>query len=280
MIGLLLPMAMNLRCNFDTGVILDMLPGWDKLMGLPHAEKLALCSTPEGRARLQAPLEGLDPLPPWAQWAAYEIFEGTTPDTGRYERRLVGDIAREEAKTPFDALLDIVVRDDLRTSFGFARARDTRVDWEARARFFRDPHVVIGGSDAGAHLDSIETFSYATHVLQHAVREYGVLSLEEAVHLITQEPAEVVGIHDRGVLHAGARADIVIFDEDMVGVGEVYTRSDLPGGAPRLFADSTGISHVLVGGEPVLEHGDATGALPGRVLRSGHDTTTASLDYE
>ena len=139
------------------------------------------------------------------------------------------------------------------------------------------PRVVVGASDAGAHLDMIDTFRYTTSLLSECVRTHGLLSTEEAVHLITQVPAELHGLRDRGVLREGAWADIVVFDEETVGSGDPYTRADLPGGGRRLFAESTGIGHVLVNGEEIVVDGQSTDRRPGRVLRSGRDTTTPSL---
>ena len=100
------------------------------------------------------------------------------------------------------------------------------------------------------------------------------LTTEEVVHLLTQVPASVYGMRDRGVLREGAWADIVVFDELAVGCGPVHTRHDLPGGAGRLYAESTGVQHVLANGEPIVEGTSFTGATPGRVLRSGLDTAT------
>ena len=71
---------------------------------------------------------------------------------------------------------------------------------------------MIGASDAGAHLDLLATFNYATVLLGEAVREHGVLPLEEAVHLITDVPAQLYGLVDRGRLEVGHHADIVVFD--------------------------------------------------------------------
>ena len=73
------------------------------------------------------------------------------------------------------------------------------------------------------------------------------------------------------------RPDIVVFDEDTVGGGELETRADLPGGGLRLYAESTGMSHVLVNGTVIVESGASTGAQPGRLLRSGQDTTTVEV---
>jgi N-acyl-D-aspartate/D-glutamate deacylase len=138
--------------------------------------------------------------------------------------------------------------------------------------------VVIGASDAGAHLDMVDTFRYTTAMLASCVREHELVGLEEAVHLLTEAPARLQGLRDRGVLREGAWADLVVFDERTVGSGEVHTRADLPGGEARLFADAVGVHHVIVNGETVVDHGDVTDRRPGRVLRSGRDTATPALD--
>jgi N-acyl-D-aspartate/D-glutamate deacylase len=137
---------------------------------------------------------------------------------------------------------------------------------------------VIGASDAGAHLDMIAAFRYATGFLQEAVREHRLLPLEEAVHLLTAVPARLYGLHDRGVVRTGARADLLVLDPEAVGSGPIGTRFDLPGGAGRLYADATGIDHVVVGGVEIAAAGEYTGARPGRVLRAGRDTVTPTME--
>jgi N-acyl-D-aspartate/D-glutamate deacylase len=273
--ALFMPMAIHLRFNFASGFVLDMLPGWDKLMALPHADKVALMSSAEGRARMLAPFAHEDRPPRWARWENYLIHDCFTPDTRRYEGRRVGDIAGEEGKTAWDALCDIAVADGLRTTFGFPDAVESEGDWEARGRVLRDPRIIVGASDAGAHLDMIDTFAYATRLLQDAVREHRLLKTEEAVRLLTEVPAGLYGLRDRGVLRPGAWADVVVFDEDTIGSGPLHTRADLPGGAQRLYAEAVGVHQVVVNGVPVVEHGEVTSDAPGRVLRSGVDTTSA-----
>jgi N-acyl-D-aspartate/D-glutamate deacylase len=203
------------------------------------------------------------------------IHDCFTPETRKYQGQLVGDIATSEGKTPWDALCDIAVLDGLRTTFGFPDVVETDADWEARGRVLRDRRVVVGASDAGAHLDMIDTFAYSTRLFQNAVRDHCLLETEEAVHLLTQVPASLYGLRDRGLLQEGAWADFVVFDEDEIGSGPLHTRADLPGGAQRLFSESTGISAVIVNGVPIVEHGEVTVSRPGRLLRSGLDTTSA-----
>jgi N-acyl-D-aspartate/D-glutamate deacylase len=91
---------------------------------------------------------------------------------------------------------------------------------------------------------------------------------------MTEVPARAVGLRGRGALREGYAADIVIFDPDTVGPAPVETRSDLPGGARRIYAGSYGVEHVLVNGESLVDRGTLLDATPGSVLRSERGTDT------
>ena len=276
-VGLVIPRIFGARFCFRSGFVLDAIEGWREPMALPPAEKLALLSDPAGRAHLAALAEATTGMGSLPDWGAKLIVETFTDGTKRYEGRTVADIAAEEGKAPFDALLDVVVADDLRTSFRNASDDDSDDDWAARAELWRDPRAVVGASDAGAHLDMLATFSFSTDLLAFGVREHGLLSTEEAVGLLTSVPADLYGLRDRGRLAEGAIADLVVFDEATVGPEEVSTRFDLPGGAGRLYAGAHGVEHVVVNGAPIVAAGELTGATPGTLLRSGRDTANPSL---
>jgi len=136
---------------------------------------------------------------------------------------------------------------------------------------------VIGASDAGAHLDMIDTFAISTNVLGNGVRRHGVMSIEQAVHQLSDVPARLYGLRERGRLAAGWFADVTVFDADAIGCGPTYTRYDLPAGAGRLYADADGVEHVLVNGVEIVRGREHTGAWPGTVLRSGRDTDTVEV---
>jgi N-acyl-D-aspartate/D-glutamate deacylase len=276
-VGLMVPMAPVSRLNFRSGFVLDALPGWLEPMSRLHDEKLRMLADPAQRRRLNQLAQQPSNMSHISDWANVVIVETFAPDTKRYEGRIVGDIAGEESKDPFDALLDIVCADDLRTQFSRQRKDDTPADWQAKAELWRDDRVLIGGSDAGAHLDMLATFNYATVLLEQGVRNRGLLSTEEAVHLLTDAPARLYGLRDRGRLREGAHADIAIFDDDTVGTEPVHVKFDLPGGAGRLYAGSHGVGHVLVNGVEVVTDGEYTDARPGTVIRSGRDTQTPLL---
>ncbi len=98
--------------------------------------------------------------------------------------------------------------------------------------------------------------------------------MEEAVHQLTDIPAQLYGLNGRGRIADGYAADVVVFDPDEVGYEDERIREDLPGGARRLYAESTGMHHVFVNGVEVVADGAFVGATPGTLLRSGRDTRT------
>jgi N-acyl-D-aspartate/D-glutamate deacylase len=142
---------------------------------------------------------------------------------------------------------------------------------------WKDRRVMLGGSDAGAHLDLMCHANYPSVVLGEVVRDRALLSLEEAVEMMTDRPARHYGLRQRGRVAEGWLADLVVFDPATVGSLPTEVLRDLPGGGERLSAASRGISHVFVNGREVVTDGAVTAERPGRVLRSGLDTDTVSL---
>ena len=124
----------------------------------------------------------------------------------------------------------------------------------------------------------LDTFAFTTQLLGRGVREMKLVSLEEGVRQLTDVPARLYGLRERGRLEVGFHADVVVFDRDRIGKGPTYTRTDLPAGAPRLYADAIGVDHVLVNGRVVVRDGVETGVRPGTILRSGRDTQTVPLE--
>jgi N-acyl-D-aspartate/D-glutamate deacylase len=273
--ALTLPDTLRTRLNFRTGFILDALPGWEASMVLPDDEKLALLADAAGRAELDALAQSeTGALRSVANWKNYLILETASPATREFEGMSVGEAAGRLDRSPWDALCEIVVADRLRTIISYPDRGQDDVSWSRRVEVWRDPRTVVGASDAGAHLDMIDSFSYATTLIARAVRERGLLPIEEAVRLLTGEPAELYGLTGRGAIAVGAHADLVVFDPAAIGPGPVSTRFDLPGGAGRVYGAAEGIEHVFVAGVEVVSGSAFTGETPGRVLRSGTDTAT------
>ena len=273
-VALTVPQPISLRLNFVSAFVLDALPGWADVVTLPLPERKQALADPGVRAKLEAGARHAGPMGFATRWEQYQIEETWSRENEPWRGRTVGEVAAQLGIAPFDALLDIALADELRTSFKPALGGDDEASWKLRAEVWRDPRVLIGASDAGAHLDMIDSFTVSTSLLGSAVRERGLLSLENAVHQITDRPARLYGLSQRGCVAVGWHADLVVFDPATVGPGPIHTRRDLPGGAARLFAEADGIEHVFVGGAEVVRGKRATGERPGRVLRSGRDTVT------
>jgi N-acyl-D-aspartate/D-glutamate deacylase len=213
-----------------------------------------------------------------ADFGGYVIGDTYSETNSGLSGRVVRDIAAERGdEDPFDTLVDIVIADDLRTVLWPSAPDDDDAHWALRRALWDDPDVFLAGSDAGAHLDRMCGSSYPTQFLADTLRGRRLVSLEWAVHAMTGKVAELFGLRGRGTLVEGAFADIVVFDPDTVGSEPATLVRDLPGGAPRMIAASTGVVRVYVNGIETVVDGEATGARPGAVLRSGRDTTTVTV---
>jgi N-acyl-D-aspartate/D-glutamate deacylase len=202
----------------------------------------------------------------FGNWARISVHEVRSPELKALEGKTVAEIAAAQGKDGVDAFLDLTLADDLDNEFTM-QSFNTRVD--RVMELLKDPSVLIGLGDGGAHLDMLCDAGYPTYVLGTWVRERKALTLEEAVRRMSSDPADFFGIRDRGRLQAGLAADVVLFDPSSVGsLGRPERRYDLPGGAKRMVMRSKGIECTVVNGEITWSKGDLTGAAAGRVLRS------------
>lgn len=270
-IALTAPMPAESRLCFESGFLLDTLHGWAEPMALPNAQKLALLADPVRRAELNEDAQHPSAFRGLARWERLTVGEVTNKDLKHFEGRTIGEIAEKLGQTPWDALCEIVVADDLKTGLYPPAAGDNEESWALRQALWNDDRCLIGASDAGAHLDFLATFNYSTYLLA-AARDRELLSLELAVHKLTDAPARLYGLKHRGRIAPGWWADLVVFDAEKVAPEEVEVREDLPGGAWRLYGEAVGVHHVFINGEQAVEDGRFTDARPGTLLRAGRDT--------
>ena len=179
----------------------------------------------------------------------------------------VQQIAEAEGKHVVDALLDMVIEDDLATEF-FAPTQG-REAAQFTTEVLDSNLVVAGVSDGGAHVKFLTAGIYPTDLLIWLVRDEKTLSLEDAHYKLSYLPAHLGGFKDRGALRENAPADIVVYDLEKLEILPSEVAEDLPGGEWRRIQKSKGYNWILVNGEVTFEDGQPTGALPGKFLRNG-----------
>lgn len=270
-IALTAPMPAESRLCFESGFLLDTLHGWAGPMALPNQEKTALLADPVRRAKLNEDAQQPSAFRGIARWERLTVGEVKKDELKHLEGRSIGDIAEELGQTPWDALCEIVVADELKTGLYPPAAGDNDESWALRQALWNDDRCLIGASDAGAHLDFLATFNYSTYLLA-AARDKKLMSLEAAVHKLTDVPARLYGLKHRGRIEQGWWADLVLFDPEKVAPEEIEVREDLPGGAWRLYGEAVGVRHVFINGEQAVADGQFTDSRPGTLLRSGRDT--------
>jgi N-acyl-D-aspartate/D-glutamate deacylase len=281
-IALTIPCTPDVFMTFKQGFVFDSLPGiWREIFKWPVAKRMERFLDPGLRRQMA---EDAASVPDdanmvfVARLAKFRIVSVLNEASKACEGRTVGEIAEAEGREPIDVMLDLALADNLMTVFAPLLSGHDHETYVLRGKIWQDDRALIGASDAGAHLDMIDTFSFSTTVLQEGVRNHGVVSLEDAVRLMTERPARYAGLIDRGQLKPGYHADIVIFDRDTVGRGPTYNRFDVPGDQFRVYADAEGVHHVFVNGVQIVRDGEHTGNLPGTVLRSGRDTRTVAMN--
>jgi N-acyl-D-aspartate/D-glutamate deacylase len=198
------------------------------------------------------------------RWDVIFVDHVKLPQNKALERKSVQDVAKAQGKDGLDCFLDLSLEEDLETRFVHT---NTQGDPTAVCEILKHPAVMIGQSDAGAHMGYDARFGYATAFLGCWVRDHDIMKLEEAVNKLTFRVASVFGLSDRGLLRRGFAADIAVFDPATVNTLEPEYVQDLPGNETRMIQNAAGVPHTIVNGEIVIENGKPTGASPGKVLR-------------
>ncbi len=262
------PRALNFEMNFKSPFIFESMPVFKPVSAADFDGKKVIYGQQEFRENFKKTIQkgmalGL------AGWPKTVISE--CPSDPSLNERLLFDVADERGQDPVDAVLDLSLENNLAMR---VRMPIANYDEEQVEILLKDPNVVVGLSDGGAHASQLCDACFSTYMLGHWVRERGSLDLEYAIYLLTSRSADVCNITDRGRLKEGLAADVVVFDADTVGAGVLERVYDFPAGADRLVSQASGIEFVIVNGQ-VLRVGNvdqlnpASDVLPGRLLRNG-----------
>jgi N-acyl-D-aspartate/D-glutamate deacylase len=277
-VALTMPVQVPMNMSLLNFCGLWLLPGWQAVLGVAVPERIARLQDADTRVRLlensKSPEAGV--FRRLADWGDYVVGDTFSTANDGLKGRFVKDIAAERGRSSFGTFLDIAIADDLRTVWWPTPQDDDAESWRMRAELWNDPRAMIGGSDAGAHLDRMCGAPYPTRFLADCLRGRRLVSVEQAVRMMTSTPAALFGLRDRGELREGAYADVVVFDPAAIDSEPATLVTDLPGNSSRLTAGSHGVARVLVNGVAIVVDGVATGAVPGTVLRSGRDTHTVT----
>ncbi|NUP20919.1 MAG: D-aminoacylase [Streptomyces sp.] len=277
-VALTMPILTPMNMSLGTFCALNLIPGWGPVLALPAPERIAKLREPDVRAEMLRRAESREAgvFRRLTNFGRYVIGDTYSEANRGLSGRVVEDIAAERGLEPFQCLVEICAADDLRTVLWPMPTDNDPASWAMRAEAWQHEDVMLGGSDAGAHLDRMCGAPYTTRFLGDCLRGRKLASLEQAVKMLTDDPARLFGLRERGRIQEGFHADLVLFDPERIDAGTATLVHDLPGDSPRLDSRAIGVRAVWVNGVEAIRDDVVTGAVPGRVLRSGRDTRTVA----
>jgi N-acyl-D-amino-acid deacylase len=255
------------RWNLKDSNRLDEMPAWKRVMGMPLEARKEAFRNQETRKELAGEVAPGGPAINFSRrWDSIFVHKVCRADHKELQGKSIEEIAGLQGKSAIDAMLDLSLDEELDTVF---EDSITQGDEKAVAAIFGSPYVMLGQSDAGAHVASANPgFGFATFLLSYWVRERRIMPMEEAIRKLTFMPASIFGIHDRGLLRPGMAADVFVFDPAAIDLEKPEQVNDLPEGAPRYIQHARGVRYSIVNGAVLMDNGSHTGAYPGKVLRS------------
>ena len=249
----------------------DVLPAWRALRLLPLAEQKRRLADPATRRQLVEAEAGMKPRDNVFQGGGAATTDPRRPDYDNlyamkdveWNDPTVAELAAARGQHPVDVMIDLALANDNQV---FVQPLVNEHPDHVLG-MLRHPHTLATFSDSGAHVCQEMGSSLQTHMLSYWVRAKEAFTLEQGVRKLSFDNAAAWGLADRGLLKAGYRADLVLFDAAKVRPAMPTVEADLPGGARRLVQKAEGIAATIVNGEVTLENGQPTGRLPGALLR-------------
>lgn len=203
-----------------------------------------------------------------------------------YEPRAEDSVAAEAARqgaTPEAVVYDMLMENDGAGYIYLPLLNYAEHSFDHIVEMMHDPNTVLSLSDGGAHCGVICDASFPTYMLTYWVRDRARgerMPLEKVVSMQTRETAQFYGLNDRGVLAPGMKADINVIDFDALAIHAPEMVFDLPADGRRLIQRASGYRATVVSGVVTFEHGEATGELPGKLIRGPQVAPAAALAAE
>ena len=256
-------------------------PAYLEISELPLAERVKRLRDPDVRKRILGPERAEE-----AGFGAIldhpavlqKIFPlGDPPDYEPGPEKSIAAIAEREGRSTDEVLFDHMLKDEGRELMLFPYFNYSNGQLEPMREMLDSDVTVLSLGDGGAHCGLICDASLQTFMLTHWVRDRTRgprIPVEQAVHRMTQNTAQLYGLFDRGVLKPGYKADLNVIDLEGMQLRRPEMAYDLPGGARRLLQRAEGYEWTLVNGEVIFDHGEATDARPGRLLRGAQAAPT------
>lgn len=252
-----------------------MSPSWAEIADLPLEQKVARMREPEFRSRLIAerPADPSNPLISLARNFELMFPLAKAPNYEPDREDSVAARARAAGVPADEYVYDLLLEDEGKALLLLALGNYAQYSLDFIREMLGDPNVVVGLGDGGAHYGMICDASYPTFALTHWARDRkgGRFPVEQTVRMLTREPAEVVGLFDRGLLRPGHRAHLNVIDHAKLRLLRPDLVNDLPGGGRRLHQRAEGYVATIANGVVIVENGEPTGALPGRLLRGAQE---------
>lgn len=244
-------------------------PSFKAIAGKSLSEKVAAFRDPAFRARLLGEAPGNPALAKRLMDFTRIFALGKTPDYEPPRERSIAAMAEAQGRDAADLACEMLVGDEGRAFLFAPFSNYAEYNLDACGEMMDDPNTVMGLGDGGAHVGLISDASFSTYLLSHWGRDraHGRFDLARLVKKQTADTARAVGLMDRGVIAPGMKADINVIDFDNLSIDAPAMAFDLPAGGKRLLQRARGYEATIVSGEIVYRHGEATAALPGRLVR-------------
>ena len=249
-------------------------PSYKSIAHLPFPKRLAQLRQPEFRARILAEaFEGSRRAKRVERWdRMYPL--GDPPDYEPKAENSIAARAAREGRSPEEVAYDLLLERDGKAILYLPVTNYAGGNLDVVREMIAAPNTLIGLGDGGAHVGIMCDATATTYTLTHWTRDRGrgaLFPVSWIIKRLTSDNAAAIGLNDRGLLRVGMKADINVLDYDKLRLRPPEIVYDLPAGGKRLLQRTDGIDATIVSGAVVYRHGEATGALPGRLVRGARE---------